>query len=754
MYRVFSHNATFFSLSIVMNPPSNMQIRSSTSTWVKREAPAQESQSIKALQNEVEVLREESFDQQRQYVSRIAEVESNADARMKKLRQENDKVRQKLQDAVEVDNSRSISLSTKDDSDVSLGSYAFASLQDEKIRLECDLHSAQAKANADIAELQGAMDQERKQYEIRIQELELSLSSLKEEKYMATSGLEATIATLERHKSTLLEEIERRRKMLQKGEDIAESSQKKAEDEIRKLTASTKALEERYRALKGDGVSVGGSADTPKNVQYADPLQILELSRERDELSEELQQLRAAMEEAKSKFEDNAEGQLLRHQNAIAELEESIDRLLAEKTASEQTHLNAIAALKATLAKSLKDSVAASADANAKLDQAHSTTVKLEEDAASLRLENERLESKMTDALATKDRKIAEAWKTVEDKRIVIVSLESEKKTMKVKIRDLERELKMSRARSQGQVLALQTEVEKLRSALADAKRELTSLETEKQNEIDSLRDFYESKINELEDDKKKLSSQLYDLHVSIVGTLKAVAPGEPSTSEESSPGLPEENSVDRLAVLQAQKELTIKEVRMEMQSALDLKEQELEALRYENSVGAERIKSLELLLEMKEGELVDMKRALAEKSFLEESAAYDESFSDDETLIASPTRTPRKDSGKVKERSPEERQATGTVPLASKSADTTRRASPAYRVIVVFGKTLTFVFIRLPVKVATLGLLLFLACIAMLWVGAALVVAWSFLADDNGAAKIGAGISYGNGFASSINNI
>ena len=251
------------------------------------------------------------------------------------------------------------------------------------------------------------------------------------------------------------------------------------------------------------------------------------------------------------------------------------------------------------------------------------------------------------------------------------------------------------------------------------------------------------------------LSSQLYDLHVSIVGTLKAVAPGEPSTSENNSPDLPEDDSRDRLAVLQAQKELTIKEVRMEMQSALDLKEQELEALRYEYSVGTERIKSLELLLEMKEGELVDVKRALAEKSFLEESAAYDESFSDDETLIASPTRTPRKDGGKVEE-SPEERQVTGTstLPLASKSADTTRRSTTAYRAIVVFGKTLTFVFIRLPIKVATLGLLLFLACIAMLWVGAALVVAWSFLADDNGAAKIGAAISYGNGFASGISNI
>ena len=720
-------------------------------------APAQESQSIEALQHEIKVLREESSDQQRQYVARIAEVESNADARIKELQQVNDEVSQKLQDALEVDNSRSISLSAKEDSKVSLGNDAFASLQDEKSKLECDLHSAQAKANADIAELQAAMDQERKQYETRIQELEQSLSSLKEEKDAATSGLEATIATLERHKSTLFEEIERRKKMLQNGEDIAESSQKKAEDEILRLTASTKALEERYRALKGDGDCVGGSVGMPKDIQYADPLQILELSRERDELSEELQQLRAAMEEAKSKFEANSEEQLLRHQNAIAELEERIDRLLADKTASEQTHVNAIAALKATLAKSLKDSVAASADANAKLDQAHSTTVKLEEDVASLRLENERLESKMKDVLATKDRKIAEAWKTVEDKRIVIVSLESEKKTMKVKIRDLERELKMSRARSQGQVLALQTEVEKLRSALADAKRELSSMEAEKQNEIDSLRDFYESKINELEEDKKKLSSQLYDLHVSIVGTLKAVAPSEPSTSEKNSPGLPEDDSRDRLAVLQAQKEVTIKEVRMEMQSALDLKEQELEALRYENSVGTERIKSLELLLEMKEGELVDVKRALAEKSFLEESAAYDESFSDDETLIASPTRTPRKDSGKVEE-IPEERQGTGTLsstlPLASKSADTTRRPSTAYRAIVVFGKTLTFIFIRFPIKVATLGLLLFLACIAMLWVGAALVVAWSFLADDNGAAKIGAGISYGNGFASGINNI
>ena len=634
-------------------------------------APAQESESIKALQHEIKVLREESSDQQRQYVARIAEVESNADARIKKLQEENDEVRQKLHDAVEANNSRSISLSTKEDSNVSIGNDACASLQDEKSRLDCDLQSAQAKANADIAELHAAMDQERKQYESRIQELEQSLSSLKEDKDAATTGLEATIATLERHKSTLFEEIERRKKMLQNGEDIAEPSQKKAEDEIRRLTASTKALKERYRALKGDGVSVGGSA--------------------------------------------------------------------------------AIAALKATLGKSLKDSVAASADAKAKLNQAHSTTVKLEEDVASLRLENERLESKMKDALATKDRKIAEAWKTVEDKRIVIVSLESEKKTMKVKIRDLERELKMSRARSQGQVLALQTEVEKLRSVLADAKRELTSLESEKQDETDSLRDFYESKINELEEDKKKLSSQLYDLHVSIVGTLKAVAPGEPSTSDES--GLPEGDSVDQLAALQAEKELTIKEVRMEMQSALDLKEQELEALRYENSVGAERIKSLELLLEMKEGELVDVKRALAEKSFVE-SAANDESFSDDETLIASPTRTPRKDGGKVEETTLEERQATGTILLASKSADTARRPSTTHRAIVFFGKTLTFFFIRLPIKVVTLGLLLFLACIAMLWVGAALVVAWSFLADDNGAAKIGAGINYGNGFASGINNI
>ena len=105
-------------------------------------------------------------------------------------------------------------------------------------------------------------------------------------------------------------------------------------------------------------------------------------------------------------------------------------------------------------------------------------------------------------------------------------------------------------------------------------------------------------------------------------------------------------------------------------------------------------------------------------------------------------------------ETTPEERQATGTILFASKSADTARRPSTTHRAIVFFGKTLTFFFIRLPIKVVTLGLLLFLACIAMLWVGAALVVAWSFLADDNGAAKIGAGISYGNGFASGINNI
>ena len=718
------------------------------------ELPAQESQSINALQQEIKRLREEGSDQQRQYVARIAEVESNADDRIKKLQQENNQVRQKLQDAVKVNSNRSMSPSTKEDSDVRLKSDAFASLQDEKSRLECDLLSAQQKANADIAELQAAMDQERNQYETRIQELEKSLTSLQEDNDAATNGLEATIATLERHKATLFEEIERRKKMLQDGEDIAESSQIKAEDEIRRLTASTKALEERYRTLKGDSVNGGVSLDTSKAVKYTDSLQVLELSRERDELSEELQKLQTAMEEVKSKFEASAEEQLRSHENAIAELEERIDSLLAEKTASEQTHLNAITALKAALTKSIKDSVAASADSNAKLDQARSMTVKLEDDVAALRLENESLESKMKDVLATKDRKIAEAWKTVEDKRIVIVSLESEKKTMKIKIRDLERELKMSKARSQGQVLALQTEVEQLRSTLADAKRELTSVEVEKQNEIDSLREFYESKINELEEDKKKLSSQLYDLHVSIVGTLKAVAPGEPSTSEESTTGIPENNSGDRLAALQAQKELTIKEVRMEMQSALDLKEQELEALRYENSVGAERIKSLELLLEMKEGELVDMKRALAEKSFLEESAAYDESFSDDDTLIASPTRTPRKNGSKVKDMSSEEHHTTGTVPLASKNADTTRSTSPVYRVMVIFGKTLAFVFIRLPIKVATLGLLLFLACIAMLWVGAALVVAWSFLADDNGAAKIGAGISYGNGFAIGVNNI
>jgi len=376
------------------------------------------------------------------------------------------------------------------------------------------------------------------------------------------------------------------------------------------------------------------------------------------------------------------------------------------------------------------------ADATAKLDKALSVTVKLEEDVVHLRREKELLESKMKDVLATKDRKIAEAWKAVEDKRIVIVSLESEKKTMKVKIRALERELKMSQARSQSQFLALQTEVEKLRSSLADAKRELTSVEAEKQNEIDSLREFYESKINELKEEKKKLSFQLNDLHVSIVGTLKAVAPEATSSPEQSSPSIPEDKSGDRLAALQARKELTIKEVRMEMQSALDLKKQELEALRHENSVGAERVKSLELLLEMKEGELVDMKRALAEKSFLVESAAYD-SFSDDETLVASPTRAPGKD------------QAVDTV---ISDADVTHGVSPRYRLMIFCRKKLAFVFIRVPIKVATLGFFLFLTCLAMLWIGAALVVAWSFLADDNGAAKMG--VRYGNGFANGIGNI
>ena len=183
------------------------------------------------------------------------------------------------------------------------------------------------------------------------------------------------------------------------------------------------------------------------------------------------------------------------------------------------------------------------------------------------------------------------------------------------------------------------------------------------------------------------------------------------------------------------------------MQAALDLKEQELEALKHQNSVGAERIKALELLLEMKEGELVDVKRALAEKSFfLEESAAYDDSYSDDETLIASPTRTPKE--GKVEEGNP------ATVPLVSRNADAVREVSPAYRVMLLFVKSLVYLFIRLPIKIAALGLILFLACLAMVWVGAALVVAWSFLADDNGAAKIGAGISYGTGFINGINNI
>ena len=571
------------------------------------------------------------------------------------------------------------------------------SLQSVKSRLERELRSAQVKATADIAALQSAKNQERSQFEARIQVLEKSLSGLKEDKEAATKGLEATISALVRHKSALFEEIERRKKMLQDGEDIAESSQKKAEDEIRSLTESTKALEERYRALKGENTSF--SVDIQTDVQ--------------------------------------GEQLLSHHQNIIAELEQRIEALLIEKAASEQTHLATIATLKTQSAKSLGEAVAASADAAAKLDDVQSEVV-------SLRLENERLGSKAKDILTSKDRKIAEAWKLVEDKRVVIINLESEKKTMKLKIRDLERDLKMNQARSQGKLLALQTEVEKLRSSLADSKRELSSLEIEKQNEIVSLREFYESKIIELEEDKKKLSSQLYDLHVSIVGTVKAVVPG---STTSSSPSSPEDNSDDQLSALRAQKDLTIKEVRMEMQAALDLKEQELEALKHQNSVGAERIKALELLLEMKEGELVDVKRALAEKSFfLEESAAYDDSYSDDETLIASPTRTPKE--GKVEEGNPV------TAPLVSRDADAVCELSPAYRVLLLFGKSLVYLFIRLPIKIAALGLILFLACLAMVWVGAALVVAWSFLADDNGAAKIGAGISYGTGFVNGINNI
>ena len=581
--------------------------------------------------------------------------------------------------------------------------YSLRSLQSEKGRLERELRSVQVKAKADIAALQSAKNQERSQFETRIQVLEKCLSGLKEDKEVATQGLEATISALLRHKSALSEEIERRKKMLQDGEDIAESSQKKAEDEIRSLTESTKALEERYRALKGENTSV--SVDTQAGVQGE---------------------------------------QLLSHQNIIAELEQRIEALLAEKAASEQTHLATIATLKTNSAKRLGEAVAASADTAAKLDDVQSTSAKLEKEVVSLRLENERLGSKAKDILTSKDRKIAEAWKLVEDKRVVIINLESEKKTMKLKIRDLERDLKMNQARSQGKLLALQTEVEKLRSSLADSKRELTSLETEKQNEIVSLREFYESKIIELEEDKKKLSSQLYDLHVSIVGTVKAVVPGSVTSSSTSSP---EDNSDDRLAALRAQKDLTIKEVRMEMQAALDLKEQELEALRHQNSVGAERIKALGLLLEMKEGELVDVKRALAEKSFfLEESAAYDDSYSDDETLIASPTRTTKE--GNVEEG------ISAAAPLVSRDADAVREVSPAYRVMLMFGKTLVYLCIRLPIKIAALGLILFLSCLAMVWVGAALVVAWSFLADDNGAAKIGAGISYGTGFVNGIINI
>lgn len=630
----------------------------------------------------------------------------------------------------------------------------------EKSRLETELNAMKDQCIADITSIRDAAALEGTKNETIIRELELKLCCLEEDKSSsleeATVGhqqslksLQASIKSLESSKCNLLEQIEALKLSVKEAKTATAATddlRAKAE-EVRCLKVSKDELEARHRSLETENKSKLLKAEKDlQDTRSSLSANIKALEGERDEMVTEICTLKEAMDLAEAKSRADASAKLQSHNEAVSALENRIKIIRSEREATDVRHRREMESQKLSSTDALEAAIAKSVNTAGELKHVREVSQNLEKEVTLLRLENEGLLAKMQDVVAAKDRKIVEAMAGVEKSRIALASLEQENSRMSALIRRLERELKMSKARSMSDLLATRTEVETLRSALADAKRNFADTEIAKQNDIDSLREYYQSKINSLEDGKEKLNRQLFDLHIAIVGTAKAVAsdmsgPAQSSRNEEAH---------DRIAALRAQKEVTIKQVRMEMQEALEIKEEELGVMRRKNAVSCERIASLELLLEVKEGELIDLKRAFAEKSFYANAAAYDESDEDDdETLVCSPTRSPRK--GSYNENPPQDCEI--IVPLASRQS--AARVVPLHRLIMNWLlETLFILCIRVPLKAAKLSVIVALASLMLLWFGAAIAILWTYLANDNGAMKIGAAVDYGNGVGFGLYNI
>jgi len=625
----------------------------------------------------------------------------------------------------------------------------------EKSQLETELNAVKNQSIADITSIRDAVALEGTKNETRIRELELKLCCLEEGKSSsleeATGGhqqsvksLQASIESLESSKCNLLEQIAALQLSVEEAKTATAATDNlraMSEEKVRCLEVEKDALEAHHRALETKTKSKLLKAE--KDLQDAN---IKALEGQRDTMVNEIRILKEALDLAEAKPRADASEKLHNQAEAISALENRIKILRSEREAADERHRREMESQKLSSNDALEAAIAKSVNTADELKHMREVSQNLEKEVTLLRLENEGLLAKMQDVVSSKDRKIIEAMAGVEKSRVSLASLEQENSRMSALIRSLERELKMSKARSMGDLLTTRTEVETLRSALADAKRKVADKEIAKQNDIDSLREQYQSKIDSLEEGKEKLNRQLFDLHIAIVGTAKAVAL-DMSSSDQSSCN---EEDHDRIAALRAQKEVTIKQVRAEMQEALEAKEEELGVMRRKNAVSCERIASLELLLEVKEGELIDLKRAFAEKSFYENAAAYDESDEDDdETLVCSPTRSPRK--GSYNGHPPQDCEI--FVPLASRQS--AARVVPLHRLIMNWlCETLFLLCIHVPLKAAKLSVIVCLASLMLLWFGAAIAILWTYLANDNGAMKIGAAVDYGNGVGFGLYNI